>query len=908
MNGQTAPPLVLLPPQLDPLDWAVRSLLQAHRTQLPDLASVTLILPGPAQAQRLRRLLAQHTGRVLLGPEITTLSGFAARGRSGGTLPALECELLLANALRQHPGARRGYDAWTLAESLFRLFEELSANTPDLAFDEARFLARIERGYGARALAQATQEARFVHTLWQAYLRDTGNRSPAVAEAQALRAAFDGLLPGASVWLIGFDALPADACAVLRDALTKRDVRILLQGPCAGHGAAASLALAQRLGTPAVIADEAPDRYAAAFGTATAAATPDARHIRIGIATHPEHEARMVDLAVRQALLDGADDIAVVTEDRRLARRLRALLERAGVPLRDEVGWALSTSSAAASLGHWLDCYEGNFGYRALLDLLKSGFYGLADDAGLEALEAAIHSRQIAGGLERLRQIGGAPAALLEPLARAARSLPSPSAAPRNGADWSQALLHSLQALPLWNAWQDDAAGAALRQQIEELHAALLRQRTPLDWSGFRRLLERRLENATFLPRSIDSPVRLLTLEQARGLRCQRLILAGASAATFPGRPEAQGLFNQAVRAELGLPHWSEHWQRQLGRFRTLLHAAPELLMTYAPEQEGEEAIPCPWIEALRDAGHTADDPALAALALRADCEIAGDDPGPLPACLPAPRPPTPAALLPASLSASAHQSLIDCPYRFFAGSLLGLRAWEDPDQPQDRSDYGERVHHILHAFFEQQPNLPPPFAGPVSATRRVEAAETLDALAQAVLASDLRSRALARLWLAEFRARIPDLVDWMIERAARWTQIGGEKDLERPLAGVQLKGRIDRLERDVTGAQGVVDYKTGAAPVAADVAHGEAVQATHYALLIESCSTVEYLRLGRDDETPVVIEGEALAQARDGVRARLTQLLAALRAGAALPAQGDDTTCSRCDYAGLCRQGSWRE
>src|SRR5204863_1320866 len=123
-----------------------------------------------------------------------------------------------------------------------------------------------------------------------------------------------------------------------------------------------------------------------------------------------EHEARCVDLAVRQALLAGTQDVVVLTQDRRLARRLRALLERAGVPLQDHAGWALSTSRAAAALDAWLECLEGRFRYRPLLDLLKSGF-AKVDPEALDRLERRVICGQgIDGGLSALIAAAQSPA------------------------------------------------------------------------------------------------------------------------------------------------------------------------------------------------------------------------------------------------------------------------------------------------------------------------------------------------------------------------------------------------------------------------------------------------------------------------------------------------------------------
>jgi ATP-dependent helicase/nuclease subunit B len=151
--------------------------------------------------------------------------------------------------------------------------------------------------------------------------------------------------------------------------------------------------------------------------------------------------------------------------------------------------------------------------------------------------------------------------------------------------------------------------------------------------------------------------------------------------------------------------------------------------------------------------------------------------------------------------------------------------------------------------------------------------------------------------------------VNWLIARSADWPVVETEATLERALTSeLSLHGRVDRLEHNGAGDSSVVDYKTGEAPRTNDVENGEAIQATHYALLAEPCTRVEYLLLGRDRRPATPIEGAALADASAGVRVRLSQIFAAMRMAAPLPAQGDELTCSRCDFFGLCRVGTWHE
>lgn len=911
------PQLALLPEHADVFGWAARTLLESYQDQLPDLSTLTLILPTPAASAQLRRSLLQHADRPLLGPTITTLSGFAQRGAVSLPLSALDCRLLLTELLAQHPGVLGDQDHWMLAADLFTLFEALSTDSPGLARDAAQFLARIERGYGGLSQTQVSREASAIHLLWQAYLQDTRERSPAVFHLASLRNAFATLDTQEQVVLIGFDQLSAGEQTVLQPLLATGQLCIWLQGAAEGRGKAALLDLAQTLGASTPINLPADDRARSlqlAFDDQTSPLSRHRKnilantHIRLAAASHTEHETRIVDLAIREALLKGTCDIAVVTQNRRLARRLRALLERAGIPLRDEVGWALSTSAAAASLGHWLDCCEQNFPYRALLALLKSSFFHLGSTPELEAFEILIYQEQVASGLQGYKAMPGAPRALLLPLEQASRLMLSTLTPSRLGRDWSDGLLRSLKALPLWAQWEQDAAGMRLMRALEDLHTALSRQSLSCSWREFRRLLESQLEQLTFMPEVQDNAVRLLTLEQARGLRCELLILAGVGASQFPGRIPVHSLFNHGVRAELGLPHWTRYLDLQLSRFRSLLHAAPDILISYAPEEKQERALACPWVQWLETLGLAQHDTGLVQHAANPLSEITAVEEL-ANAQIEMPKPMSVPSLLPHELSASAHQTLVDCPYRFFAQRCLGLYVSEEPDRPLGAKDFGERVHLILQSFHQQLPNLPVPFTAPVTVANRTQAEQRLHEIAAGVFAQDLRNRAMARVWAARFARMVEPIILWMLERQPDWPNVAVEQTLKKTLhPKVKIKGKLDRLETNARGEHGVVDYKTGAPPRDDDLLIGESVQAVHYALLADPCVRVEYLNLNPDKKAPKALEGETLDEVRMQVEHRLIQLYAQLEKGMPMPANGDQRSCDTCDHAGLCRKGGWHE
>src|SRR5581483_3696502 len=883
---------------------------------LPDLSRLTVLLPAAGAAPALRRQLGIQAGAPLLGPRLLTLQQFAAE-RGGGPLPvpAAECRLILVEALRKYRGLFPGQNPWQLAEALYALFEELSLNAVELPREEEAFAGQLARAYGARPLSALSREAQIVHTLWRAFLEETQNRSPAAAYAASLRAAFAGLAADEKVYLAGFDTLAGAERAAL--AQSAAPLELWLHGRGASRDSAALHTLCAQLGVePEPLRAPADDRSRfldAVLGAGAAGGdSKPGPGLDLTEAEGPEHEARCVELAVREALLDGCATVAVVTEDRRLARRLRALLERAGIALQDQGGWALSTSAAAAALHAWLDSFERRFQFRPLLMLLKSGFFA-ADPLALRALERdLVYRHGVEAGLDRyLARAAQWPQlrSLLERLADAARTLPS-TGRPRLLGDWMAGVERSLRALGLWQRFEQDEAGRRLLDILGELDAAFAQRPQSADWREFRALLDRAVERATFVPPQAgrDRRVRLLTLEQSAGLRCDALILAGATRTQIPGPPPGEPFFNQSVRGELGLPNLAQRQALALARLRRVLHAAPRVRITYAAEQPGEPAQLSPWIEAMRSRAlhHGCDlrEPRLAARAGTAAVEIAAGAPAPAPR-RGRPRPAAPVERLPREISATAHQRLVDCPYQFFASACLGLRAEQAPDEDPDRSDYGQRVHRILEAFTQPAGGeLPPPFAAPVTPANRAEAQARLEQIAEAVFAPDLQSRALAHVWLTEFRGSIPGLLDWLERRQAHEVQAEVEYRREfTPRHG--LTGKADRVETEAGGLT-IVDYKTGRPPRRGEVESGESVQLAHYALLDERVRAVEYLPL-REEHKALRIDA-GLDELRAGVGERLAVTLRRLAEGAPMPALGDSGSCAWCDFQGLCRRGDWHE
>ncbi|MFQ5488554.1 MAG: DNA helicase, partial [Gammaproteobacteria bacterium] len=739
---EITPHITLLSYEADLLRHLARRLLQDHSLRLPDLSHSVVLLPDGTAAPRLRRLLlaqaASQGHGALLGPCITTLADWLDDFLPEGQLLASRHsrELMLLEALQRHARLCGAGGPWALADSLLALFEELARQAVSLPEDPQQFSECLVRAYGlADEIEPQSREARLVFSLWQAWQaqhREEQVHDRQQSHRERLALSLARLPAELHFYLAGHDQLLHCETDWLRMLLRKGRATLLLQGQvhpevdadhC--HPAAVCRRLLEDLDlllptTPtdsdndyAAFLDAAFAPQAATAGPgldqrarAFAAALPDspaAQRLLRYAARDPEEEARAVELQVRRWLLAGMERIAIISEDRRLARRIRALLERAGVMLQDNVGWTLSTTSAAAALERLLQTAEEDYAHEPLLDLLKSPFIfpDLERDELLQRVyrleQDIILHENISRGLGRYRQHlayrrqrlewpAQTQQELDELLDRLEAACTPLQALMGDGGHRPETLLAALgQALTasgLAASLAQDAAGSALLEELAALEQAVAGRSLRFTWTEFRTWLGRTLENATFSPPQAGAErVQLFTLPQSN-LQCfDGLIIAAADESQLPGPPAATPFFNDAVRRELGL--LPGRWSRTLAfhHFRRLLESAPRVLLTYHRREDGEDIQPAPWL-ALLDAFHCLgygsplDDDGLGTLLRSAATQVVVND-APLPTPAAMPRPAAARALLPEHYSAGRYQRLVDCPYLFHAADCLGLKAPE---------------------------------------------------------------------------------------------------------------------------------------------------------------------------------------------------------------------------------------
>ena len=955
----------LIPCSENAFSEAARRILDHHQKTLPDLTHCRILLPDLNGAPALRRALLtqakQSNYTALLGPTIQTLNEWLSE-QSIASQPVLSQaaqELVLVEAIR-HANMFKNHDPWLLTSELLGLFAEITlARTPLDNFDQFKNLLREGYGIGTDEPTPFTDEARIVFTLWQAWqqqLRDDGFLDSASALVTRLANSLESNTSDETLWIIGFREFSAPYIKWLQQLLEPGHTHLLLQGSVTQTSntpenplaklvkemdCQLSVAKHESTNTSQLLdcvfdtSSQALRQRASEFATQHPV-SPLTKHLSTLHTNSAEQETMAIVLQVRCWLLENKQSIGIISEDRKLARRLRALLEREGIALQDSGGWALSTTSSAAVLERWLESVEEDFAHTPLLDVLKSPFVCLLENRQdyLKTVrrfeQDIVQHENIARGLDRYRKHLNLRAdrlpdwsentrhdieQLLNRLDHAAEPLRNLLQGEHPVTHFTAALTLSLQELGIDTQFETDPAGLRILDEIQALHTAAETCGATLNWQEFRGWLGRSLERFTFQPPTNQSSIQLMTLAQSTLQNFEGVIIAGCTADQLPGKSGGQAFFNQAVRAELGLTTWQDTLQLKLHQFRCVLEASSQVLLTCCDEQNGEPVSPTPWLELLETFHDIAYQESLhnhelakllRALQSQSRQALTSTDEK-------ATRQPAPSvnsSVLPKHWTASIHQRLIDCPYRFFAADILQLSAREEIREALEKSDYGEYVHRILQAFHGGIKSLPGPWKGSLTEAEVEPAIKLLTQISQIVFQPAIDANLAARGWLKRWLAFLPEYINWTIERNKTWQLHSVEQRMQREIApGIDVKGRVDRIDI-AENQQAIIDYKTGLTPNMDAVETGEAVQLPSYALLSENTvSRVEYVQFDKNKiYNKVNLEGDALQALVHAIKQRLLMLTDSIGQGQPLPAWGDPGICRYCEYDVVCRRDSWQD
>ncbi|MDD2700836.1 MAG: PD-(D/E)XK nuclease family protein [Sideroxydans sp.] len=841
-------------------DRVAQRILAAHPA--PDLRGITVIFPNMHAAQPLAQALIRCAQvQAILLPQMVTLNEWAQSVPLAAPVASdSQRSAMLYQQLRKLQWFEHA-DLWSMTQELLKLFDELTHALHALPEHADAFAAAVQQAYQARQNTTLQLEARLVFELWHAM--QSGDELDA-ARAYQMR--------------LGKLAQQADRpLYVLRtsewDALEQRFLEEYEQR------ALVKVFDVREMDVNA----KAPLFFAA---------------------TSLEQEARAAAMQVRRWLADGKHNIAIVAQDRVVARRARALLERAEILVADESGWTFATLSVSTVLDRWLTALQSDFYHHDLLDLLKSPYIFADMTAGerksaVYQLEQLLRKQGVVAGLEKFVALTEHEVSLRQPLARLRQAAALLAQNKKQTlAEWLTALQQSLNVLGIEAGLQQDDAGQQLLRAIETCRQELHNDEGRYRFAEWRRWLAQQLDIATFRDSSIDSPVRFTHLAATRWRSFDAVLLLGCDADHLPSAGDGGRWFNDAVRSTLGLPTRSFHATRQHDDLRALLAMNSEVLVTWQKEQDGEARLLSPFLQMLRDAYQQMHGDDLSETELHA--YLASEDAQHVELAQSAqPAPSVSPDYVPGSISISGYNSLVACPYQYYARHILKLNELDEVQEAIEKRDYGERVHTILQRFHQQYPLV---MQG--DAEQMVAA---LQRISDEVFTDLLEHDFTARAWLARWMQSLPAYLEWQTAREAEgWRYAESEQDFNWPLEGIRLRGRIDRL--DVRGDEKLVlDYKTQSDQLLRNKLKepGEDVQLACYAYAHEAADAAfvsiesgKVKQIAPSEDVPLLAQLNA---------ERLVEVVGEIRGGAGLPANGIDMVCAYCEVRGVCRKGEWQ-
>ncbi len=652
-------------------------------------------------------------------------------------------------------------------------------------------------------------------------------------------------------------------------------------------------------------------------------------------------EAAIIALMMRQALEKPVGDIALVTPDRGLARRVKANLRRWDIGVDDSAGEPLSRFGAASLLVLLMDAVEENFPAPALQSLFSHplaafGFERAQFSAAARHIEVALfRALPMIHGLEGLL-----PSFDLARKEAKGDSHPHPAVAHLTEKDWQDmreclgrvveilrplaprtvtpfrehldSLISAAENISGDGFWESTGA-----EQLETLVESLREESARLPACSFARAsaaIRRHLRSVPVRDiRNAAPRLSILGLLEARLVHPQTVILGGLNEGAWPRLPDPGPWLNRPMRDVFGMQQPELRIGQEAHDF-VQAFGAPRVFLTWARRDGMDPAIPSRWIlrlqTILKAAGHKPGDlpsdpwQAWAVLLDQADTAR------PAPHGKPQPRPPAEAR--PKRISVSRVETLIRDPYAIYAEAVLKLRPLPNIAAAPDAALRGTLFHKAIGDFFTLYPKALP-----------ADAAERFIALGKEIFRPFRNDAEIMGFWWARFQR----LAAWIVENeislrsdvAAVIAEVRGSLPLKIGGTDFTLSGRADRIDIFSDGRARIVDFKTGAIPSTKKIEEGFSPQLTLEAAMLEhgafeqvgsrETSELTYIRItgGIPPGELKSVDLAPMGVAREHL-ARLKGLLEKYRNPnlAYLPRYAIENVEAVCDYDHLSRYREW--
>jgi len=642
-------------------------------------------------------------------------------------------------------------------------------------------------------------------------------------------------------------------------------------------------------------------------------------------------------VCIQEHIQAGRNNIAIVAQDRLVARRVRALLARYGdsISIKDPTGWKLATTSAAAAVHSYLQLIASPQGpnLSTLFGFLKNPMMSwqsllapFTQNQQVEGLdfswwmESKLLSSSVGMGWEELQSVfteelrqdkhpksleyGPVAQALLMQLQRFSITWQTSR---NTSSEWVDLLTEQLDSFGMLDCLAKDEAGQSFLAMLDELHE--LRQES-LKHTAWTSLLDQWIDQASYVQKAQRKIVNIafITLSAIRFNHYSAVVMIGCDAKQLPSTKDYGSIFSRAMLKELdeALPE-SEYIQQARDLSQLLTSHAHVDLLWQEYQQAQEKNRLCGWLARLQ-----MDIPHLTKPIVLPDTGVVSH---------PQTQSSTPVLdlkLLPNKLSPSAYKALRSCPYQFYVSYVLKLKS---PKALQEQSDFGQigsLLHAIMHQFYQDY--QPQTFADQVRQrqwmTKRLQ--EISKEQWGLLIAQNGQLFADQQKWLKQ----IPLLVEWQLgQESDGWTFTESEKSVEFSLqltSGdlITIHGRVDRVDIKDNLDLKVWDYKykDGAQLKKSKEHIFDDPQILIYSKALTEIHRHRHqevkhagwvsLREAKEDQRDEEIEvsTQTLKQIEEQICDDLNQIWT----GVTMPANGPQQVCKYCDARGICRKGMW--
>ena len=549
----------------------------------------------------------------------------------------------------------------------------------------------------------------------------------------------------------------------------------------------------------------------------------------------PGKEAEAIAIAIREALETPGKTVGLVTPDRNLARRVASELSRWGLEVDDSAGIPLDQTPPGAFLRLSAAMIGGNFAPVPLLAALKHplaacgenpavcrarvrsleilALRGVRPGPGIAGLRAALDQRTetapLMAFLDRLEEI-------LSPMIMPAETVgaETPFATLLKAhVGVSEALCASEQMSGAERLWRGDA-GEALATFVADLQDSL-DDRITISGMDYGALLDTLMIGRVVRPRhNLHPRVHIWGTMEARLQHADTLILGGLNEGTWPPEPPSSPWMSRPMMTAFGLPLPERRIGLSAHDFAQAF-AAPNVILTRADRVDGTPTVASRWLRRMENIVATSDHadlfvPDREALSMAMALDRPKESVAPRP---PEPRPPV--AARPRRMSVTKVRDLQRDPYAIYARQILGLDPLDPIDADPGAADRGIIIHRVLERFVETYPeNLPD------------NAEAELIRLGHEVFGDHLTSPGIRAFWWPRFLR----IAEWFVANEAARREAGdrpvlieqkGEVSFPAPGGKFTLSAKADRMDQIATGELGIIDYKTGEPPSAAQAKAG---------------------------------------------------------------------------------------